>query len=103
MAEKIKVTLKAVTETLLTLLVAKSRMWGCRARFLVIPCGLDSRYQWVDWGFNMRWIEVDLLDVIALRRRVLPISLPRKNYQLVDTEITEGTWQEASRQTDLSS
>lgn len=36
-----------------------------------LGCGLDARFQRVDNG-QVRWVDLDLPDVIALRRRLLP-------------------------------
>lgn len=36
-----------------------------------LGCGLDARFQRVDNG-RVRWVDLDLPDVIALRRRLLP-------------------------------
>jgi O-methyltransferase involved in polyketide biosynthesis len=62
---------------------------------LHLACGLDSRCQRVDWGSHVHWIDVDLPEAVALRRQMLPTSLPGKDYQLIDADVTESTWQEA--------
>lgn len=62
---------------------------------LHLACGLDSRCQRIDWGTQqVRWIDVDLPEVVSLRRRVLPASFPRKDYRLLDADITTATWLE---------
>ncbi|KAI0533362.1 S-adenosyl-L-methionine-dependent methyltransferase [Xylaria digitata] len=62
------------------------------ATVLHLACGLDSRNQRVEWGANVRWIDVDLSEVVTLRRRVLPTSLPGRDYQLVTADITDDAW-----------
>ncbi|OIW25598.1 S-adenosyl-L-methionine-dependent methyltransferase [Coniochaeta ligniaria NRRL 30616] len=39
---------------------------------LYIACGLDARTHRVQWGSNVRWIDLDLPDVVELRRKLLP-------------------------------
>ncbi|KAI8629806.1 S-adenosyl-L-methionine-dependent methyltransferase [Xylariaceae sp. FL1651] len=63
-----------------------------RSTVLHLACGLDSRNQRVKWGSNVRWIDVDLPEVVALRRQVLPTSLPGQDYQLISADITEDPW-----------
>ncbi|KAI1419094.1 S-adenosyl-L-methionine-dependent methyltransferase [Xylaria sp. FL1777] len=62
------------------------------ATVLHLACGLDSRNQRVDWGSNVRWLDIDLPEVAALRRRVLPTSIPDQDYQLVAADITDDAW-----------
>ncbi|KAI0102651.1 S-adenosyl-L-methionine-dependent methyltransferase [Nemania sp. FL0031] len=61
---------------------------------LHLACGLDSRNQRVDWASDVCWIDVDLPEVVALRRRVLPASLPGRDYRLVTADITDDDWLE---------
>lgn len=62
------------------------------ATVLHLACGLDSRNQRVEWGPNVRWIDLDLPEVVDLRRRVLPTSFPGKDYKLVAADITDDAW-----------
>lgn len=39
---------------------------------LHLACGLDARAHRVTWGRNVRWIDVDLPEVVELRRKLLP-------------------------------
>ncbi|RWA09881.1 hypothetical protein EKO27_g5220 [Xylaria grammica] len=64
------------------------------ATVLHLACGLDSRNQRVEWGPNVRWIDVELPEVVELRRRVLPTSLPGRDYQLLAADLTEDAWLE---------
>ncbi|KAI1124072.1 S-adenosyl-L-methionine-dependent methyltransferase [Nemania abortiva] len=64
------------------------------ATVLHLACGLDSRNQRVGWGPGVRWIDVDLPEVVALRSQVLPTELPGRDYRLVATDITGGAWLE---------
>lgn len=65
-----------------------------RSTVLHLACGLDSRSQRLDWRDEVRWIDVDLPEVIALRRQVLPESLPGREYQLVAASVTDESWLE---------
>jgi O-methyltransferase involved in polyketide biosynthesis len=56
-----------------------------------LGCGLDARFQRVDNG-RARWFDVDLPDVIAVRRQLLAES-DRDRY--VAGSITEAGWMEA--------
>lgn len=53
-----------------------------------LGCGLDARFQRVDNG-RVRWFDLDLGDVIALRRRLLPES-ERNRY--LAASVTEQSW-----------
>ncbi|KAI1823219.1 S-adenosyl-L-methionine-dependent methyltransferase [Xylaria intraflava] len=64
------------------------------ATVLHLACGLDSRNQRVNWGPHVRWIDVDLPEVVALRRQVLPSTLPGKDYHLVGADATDDAWLE---------
>ncbi|KAI0809994.1 S-adenosyl-L-methionine-dependent methyltransferase [Xylaria sp. FL0064] len=133
LAERTKVTLTGVTETLLIPLMGRAvdaatpnpilsdayakgvmekldydfgklpmpptsaanfRRWPAHshATVLHLACGLDSRNQRVSWGPNVRWVDVDLPEVVTLRRRVLPASLPSQDYQLVAADVTDAAW-----------
>ncbi|CAI7639150.1 unnamed protein product [Penicillium pancosmium] len=63
---------------------------------LHLACGFDSRVQRVKWGERIRWIDVDLPEVIELRREVLPLSececLSGKDYSLLGIDVTDETW-----------
>ncbi|KAI0505609.1 S-adenosyl-L-methionine-dependent methyltransferase [Xylaria bambusicola] len=59
---------------------------------LHLACGLDSRNQRIEWGPNVRWIDIDLPDVVDLRRQVLPTSLPGQDYRLVSADVTDDAW-----------
>ncbi|KAI0204355.1 S-adenosyl-L-methionine-dependent methyltransferase [Astrocystis sublimbata] len=64
------------------------------ATVLHLACGLDSRNQRVEWGPSARWIDVDLPEVVALRRQVLPTSLDGRDYRLLSADITDNAWLE---------
>lgn len=61
---------------------------------LHLACGLDSRMQRVDWGNGVRWIDVDLPEVITLRRQIMPTSLPGREYMVVGASVIEKDWLE---------
>lgn len=65
-----------------------------QATVLHLGCGLDSRVQRVEWGGDTRWIDVDLPEVIALRRNVLPLSFSGRDYRLIGASVTESAWLE---------
>jgi O-methyltransferase involved in polyketide biosynthesis len=48
---------------------------------LHMACGLDARGHRLEWGPNVRWIDLDLPDVVELRRKLLPE--PPGDYALV--------------------
>lgn len=48
---------------------------------LHIACGLDARAHRVQWGPNVRWIDLDLPEVVEVRRKLLPT--PAGDYALV--------------------
>ena len=61
---------------------------------LHLACGLDSRMQRVGWGSDVRWIDVDLPEVIALRQQIMPASFPDRDYLLVGARVTDKAWLE---------
>ncbi|GAP84426.1 putative polyketide synthase [Rosellinia necatrix] len=65
-----------------------------RATVLHLACGLDSRNQRVDWGPGVRWIDIDLPEVVELRGQVLPTTLPGRDYRLVAADVTHDAWLE---------
>ncbi|KAI0544797.1 S-adenosyl-L-methionine-dependent methyltransferase [Xylaria curta] len=65
-----------------------------QATVLHLACGLDSRNQRVEWGPDVRWIDVDLPEVVAIRRQVLPASLDGRDYRLLSADITDDAWLE---------
>jgi O-methyltransferase involved in polyketide biosynthesis len=48
---------------------------------LHLACGLDARSHRITWGRNVRWINVDLPEVVDLRRKLLPE--PEGDYTLL--------------------
>jgi methyltransferase (TIGR00027 family) len=63
-----------------------------RAIVLHLACGLDSRAQRLDWDSEVQWIDVDLPEVVSLRRQILPVSFPGRNYQLIAASVIETAW-----------
>jgi O-methyltransferase involved in polyketide biosynthesis len=57
------------------------------ATVLHLACGLDSRSHRVAWGDKVRWIDVDLPDVVELRKRLLPN--PPGDYTLLAASVTD--------------
>ena len=58
---------------------------------LHLGCGLDSRVHRVDPGPAVRWYDVDLPDVIALRERLYP---HRPGYHVIGTSVLDLAWLE---------
>jgi O-methyltransferase involved in polyketide biosynthesis len=56
---------------------------------LHLGCGLDSRVFRIDPPSTVRWYDVDLPDVIELRRRLYP---QRHDYELIATSVTDLRW-----------
>jgi O-methyltransferase involved in polyketide biosynthesis len=61
-----------------------------QATVLHLACGLDSRSHRVKWAHGVRWIDVDLPDVVDLRKRLLPN--PEGDYQLIAASVTDDKW-----------
>jgi methyltransferase (TIGR00027 family) len=62
------------------------------ATVLHLACGLDSRALRLAWGPRVRWIDVDLPDVVELRQQVFPPL--GGDYRLVAASVTEDAWLE---------
>lgn len=59
---------------------------------LHLGCGLDSRAQRVEWGSDVRWIDVELPEVVALRRQIFSESFSGRDYQLIGASVTDSAW-----------
>ncbi|ACU34379.1 class I SAM-dependent methyltransferase [Actinosynnema mirum] len=57
-----------------------------RATVLHLACGLDTRAHRLSPGPDVRWVDVDLPDVVAVREKVLPP--PGGDYRLVGASAT---------------
>ncbi|GLY53675.1 class I SAM-dependent methyltransferase [Lentzea sp. NBRC 102530] len=57
---------------------------------LHLACGLDTRALRVERPDTVRWVDVDMPDVVALRRKLLPE--PEGDYRLVASSVTEDAW-----------
>jgi len=62
------------------------------ATVLHLACGLDSRAHRLGVGPTVRWIDLDLPDVVELRRKVT--SEPSGDYRLVASSVTDYAWLE---------
>jgi O-methyltransferase involved in polyketide biosynthesis len=61
------------------------------ATVLHMACGLDTRHLRVNWGPDVRWIDIDLPDVVDLRRELIPV--PEGDYILRAASATDiGGW-----------
>ncbi|MDR3574367.1 MAG: class I SAM-dependent methyltransferase [Anaerolineaceae bacterium] len=60
-----------------------------QATVLNLGCGLDSRVFRMDPPATVRWYDVDLPDVIELRKQLYPL---RPNYQMIGTSVTDLGW-----------
>ena len=59
---------------------------------LHLGCGLDTRVYRIDPGPMVRWFDVDLPDVIALREQLYP---ERDGYRRIGTSVTDLAWLDA--------
>ncbi|OGM48260.1 hypothetical protein ABOM_002113 [Aspergillus bombycis] len=59
---------------------------------LHLACGLDSRMDRVQWGKNTRWVDIDLPEVIALRKKVQFTSFPSRDYSLLGVDVLNEDW-----------
>jgi methyltransferase (TIGR00027 family) len=65
------------------------------ATVLHLGCGLDSRALRLAWGPRVRWIDVDMPEVVALRQKLLPNPAQSSgDYRLVPSSVTESSWLE---------
>jgi O-methyltransferase involved in polyketide biosynthesis len=55
-----------------------------------LACGLDARAHRVEFRPTVRWIDVDLPNVIELRKKLLPS--PQGDYSLVAASVTNEDW-----------
>jgi O-methyltransferase involved in polyketide biosynthesis len=62
------------------------------ATVLNLGCGLDSRAFRIDPPATVRWYDVDLPDVIELRRLLYP---QRHDYQMIASSVTDLPWLDA--------
>jgi O-methyltransferase involved in polyketide biosynthesis len=63
------------------------------ATVLHLACGLDTRVFRLSPSGGVRWVDVDLPEVVALRSRLLPV--PEGDYRLVGASVTEDAWLDA--------
>jgi O-methyltransferase involved in polyketide biosynthesis len=59
---------------------------------LHLGCGLDTRVYRINPGPQVRWYDVDLPDVIALRKQIYP---ERDGYHQIGTSVTDLPWLDA--------
>ncbi|KAH8879957.1 polyketide synthesis O-methyltransferase [Thozetella sp. PMI_491] len=62
------------------------------ATVIHLGCGLDARALRLSWGPRVRWYDVDLPEVVELRRQV--VTNPMGDYHLLAASATEGKWLE---------
>ncbi|ANZ42468.1 polyketide synthase [Lentzea guizhouensis] len=60
---------------------------------LHLACGLDTRVHRLQRPDTVRWVDVDLPDVVALRHKLLPV--PDGEYRLVASSVTDDEWLDA--------
>ena len=60
-----------------------------KATVLHLGCGLDSRVFRIDPAATVRWYDVDLPDVIELRKRLYP---KRHDYEMIASSVTDLGW-----------
>ncbi len=59
---------------------------------LHLGCGLDTRVYRIDPGPQVRWYDVDMPDVIALRKQLYP---ERDGYHQISSSVTDLAWLDA--------
>lgn len=59
------------------------------ATVLQLGCGLDSRVLRIDPPPGVRWYDLDLPEVIELRRRICP---ERASYAMIGASVTDSAW-----------
>lgn len=77
---------RLIRDVALAFFAEHPKAWG-----LNLGCGLSHYFQWLDNGSNT-WVDADLPEVMALRRKWLPAQPPRLRAATVDLQ-TEGWWQ----------
>lgn len=60
------------------------------ATVLHLACGLDTRAHRIDRPPAVRWIDVDLPEVLAIREHLLP--RPSGDYRMLAASVTEDAW-----------
>jgi O-methyltransferase involved in polyketide biosynthesis len=60
------------------------------ATVLHLACGLDARSLRVERGPGVRWVDVDLPDVVALRERLLPA--PDGDHRTIAASVVDDGW-----------
>ncbi len=63
-----------------------------KSTVLHLGCGLDTRVYRIDPGPQVRWYDVDMPDVIELRKQLYP---DRVGYQLIGSSVTDLAWLDA--------
>lgn len=62
------------------------------ALVLHLACGLDTRVERIEWKTGQRWFDVDLPEVIALRKKYYNADFHGRGYCLLDADVTDDTW-----------
>lgn len=60
------------------------------ATVLHLACGLDSRAHRIERKASVRWLDVDVPEVVDLRGRLLPV--PGGDYRMVGASVTDDGW-----------
>jgi O-methyltransferase involved in polyketide biosynthesis len=63
------------------------------ATVLHLACGLDTRAQRLAPGPSVRWVDLDHVEVVALRERLL--TPPSGDYRLIGASVTDEGWLES--------
>ena len=56
---------------------------------LHLGCGLDSRAFRIDPTATVRWYDIDMPDVIEMRKKIYP---ERHDYRMIGTSVTDPQW-----------
>ena len=57
-----------------------------------LGCGLDTRAERIEWEVGQRWVDVDLPEVIALRKEHITSNLQGRAYCLLEADVTGNSW-----------
>ncbi|KAK4451386.1 S-adenosyl-L-methionine-dependent methyltransferase [Podospora aff. communis PSN243] len=59
------------------------------ATVLHLACGLDTRALRLKWGEGVRWIDIDLPEVVEVRRKLVPEPEGGRDYTLLAGSVTD--------------
>lgn len=57
-----------------------------------LGCGLDSRAERIEWSPSASWVDIDLPEVISLRKELVHMVFADREYRLLAADITQSDW-----------